>query len=719
MHPCRLSSSLLLEAPVSSIPGISQARSAILAKRKLYTVRDLLMHIPHRYVDMTATPSIASCRIGELCTLVGQIHEIQLKRPKPGLQLVEISLIDDTGLAMITCFRQPWMIKKYRVGDYIAASGKIEFSFGFKRMTNPVIEKLEEGQGPRHAAHILPIHGTSEGLSTASLRQLMQNALLATMGMSDPLPVSLRQRYRLFSRQHALRCIHFPHTQAELHEARRRLKYEEVLYLELYLMHKQAQSLVGLMPYEHVIEGDKMDALKRALPYTLTQEQQQCVEEILERMKAPRPANHMLLGDVGTGKTVVAAHALVAAAQSNNQALMMAPTEVLAQQYAQSIGSLLDACDIRWDVLTGSTPADKKQDIYARLASGELSIVFGTHALLEEGLQACRISLVVIDEQQRFGVSQRAALRNKGRAPDCLALTATPIPRSMARALFADTTLSYLTERPFKLTTNTTQVLDKTHAGNAYEACRKQLEQGRQAYVVCPLVGKRVEDRTAAQEMLQLDEAESYAWELITIEDDSYVEKLGLKEAHTHAEYLQTKIFPGHTVGVLHGKMSAQEKASVMEQFVQHKIDVLVSTTVIEVGIDVPNAVVMIVEDADRFGLSQLHQLRGRVGRGEYPAQTFLISGSRSDISKQRLSIMEQSSNGFEIAEHDLALRREGDILGNRQHGASSLKLVHIMQDKALISAAHDDAKAIIDADPLLEKDIHQELRQEISQIFG
>ena len=716
MNPDRLSATLRFDEKLNCVPGVSGARAAILSKRKLYTVRDLLFHYPHRYIDMSETPDIAHAEIGSMCTIIARVYNIVLKRPKPRMSLVEITLTDQTGTLMVTCFHQDWLMNRFKPGMRIAVSGKLEFSYGFKRMVNPYLEILDEESDA--AGIVMPVHFTSEGITTAWMRRLIQNALDICLGMFDPLPHGLRQRYFLMSRQVALSCIHFPRNMKELEQARRRLRYEEVLLLELYLMRKRKVKLFGKTPHSHYISGPSLQKLKSEIPFELTEEQNNAISEILLRMEQPEAMNHLLLGDVGTGKTIVAAHALAAAADSNSQALMMAPTEVLVQQYAHSMGPLLDKASVSWGILTGSTSKQERESLLEKLKSGTLQVLFGTHALIEPNVQGRNISLVIIDEQQRFGVDQRNALEEKGEACDVLSLTATPIPRSMALALFGDTSLSYIKHKPIQHAPTTTKVLDRTHAGVAYEAARRAVEQGRQAYVVCPLVGMRTEDKKQAQEKQGVEKEESIHWAVITIENEDDGDIISLKDAHRHADYLQKKIFPGFKVGLLHGKMPAEEKNQVMEEFRLGLIDILVSTTVIEVGVDVPNATVLVIEDADRFGLSQLHQLRGRVGRGDVSGEAYLISATRDPYAQERLAVMEKSNDGFEIAEYDLALRHEGDILGNRQHGASSLRLINVVRDAALIEIAHEDAVDIINTDPFLQRFDHQELLREIQRIF-
>lgn len=715
--PERLSATLALDEPVARVRLVSPARAKSLAKMGISTVRDLVTHYPRRYVDLSGVRTVASAAIGELCTVQGTIHEIKLKKPKPKLTLVEIAVVDQTGLLMVTAFRQPWLMDTLKAGAAVAVAGKIEFNYGFKRMTNPYIEEL----GDKVASGvIIPVHPATEKISAAWMRRLVENALELTRGAYDPLPLDVRCKYRLMSRGAALAAVHFPHEMSEAREARRRLVYEELLLLELHLMRASRERTAGVCPVRHVIDGPRLAALAQALPFLLTGEQEAARDDILRVMAADRVASHMLLGDVGTGKTIVAAHALAAAADTGGQALLMAPTEVLARQHANSLGGLLACAGVTCALLTGSTGASERASTLAAFAAGDIDVLIGTHALLEDDVAPGNLTLAVIDEQQRFGVDQRARLLAKGSAVDALMLTATPIPRTLALALFGDLTLSYIKRRPHDTANRTTHVLHKSDRGRAYDVAKEALSRGEQVFVVCPLIGKSAEERDAqaAGKGFAHDEEEAFH-PVVAIEADDDLADDDVAAATKEAAFLQAKVFTDAQVTLLHGGMASAEKEDVMARFRAGEIGVLVATTVIEVGVDVPNATVMIIEDADRFGLSQLHQLRGRVGRGELPAQVFLVSASKQDAALARLAAMETTDDGFELATFDLSLRREGDILGNRQSGASALKLVNVVRDGRVIEAAHADACAIMEADPNLSAPDHAALAREVRLLFG
>lgn len=689
----RLHASLLLDASVGVVKQISDTRARILYRSfGIKTVRDLLQLYPRRYIDMSCVVPIQQAEIGKSYTIFGTLYEIKQKRPKPRLTLVELSLLDESGLLIVTCFNQPWLAENLHKGERISVSGKIEFSYGFKRMVNPLIVAHEEGEA--ETGVVLPVHPSVAKIPRTTMRRMISNALSGIQGLYDPLPLSLRARYRLYSRYQAYRGVHNPVSISDANQARRRLRYEELFFLELELIDQEQKRIAGVKPFQHQIQGPYQDALRALLPFSLTQDQETAIAAISEKMSEDYPMNHLLLGDVGTGKTIVAAFALAACADTGTQALMMGPTEVLVQQYGATLGPLFDQMGVSWGILTGSTPSSQRNELLCELSEGRLQVLFGTHALLENEVRVARCSLVCIDEQQRFGVEQRQALIDKAPGADILSMTATPIPRSLALALYGGLSLSYLHAAPAKQGERSTTVCHFSQEGIAYDALRAALERGEQAYVICPLIGLDLEDHETGQ---QEEEARNQSIiEYAAIEWDIEHDEVGdtLSAATLHAKILQEQIVPGARVGLLHGKMNSQEKAQIMEEFRQGSIQVLVSTTVVEVGVDVPNATVMIIEDADRFGLAQLHQLRGRVGRGNLSGLVFLVSRSKAPQSLERLRIMEKVDDGFELSEYDLSLRREGDIFGNRQHGRSRLALVNVIRDKAIIEAAYHDARA-------------------------
>lgn len=672
---------------VSAARFVDATRAGALERMGIVTIGDLVRHYPFRYLDLTSTATLRDVRPGQEATVVGKVHQVQVKRPKPRLNITEVSIFDGTGVLIGVWFNQPWVQTRFSTGETVAFSGKVEIDYGLKQIKTPFVEKLgEKGVAPE-VGRVLPVHRATEKLSTGWLRRLVAAAVDDVADVSDHLPATLRLKRGLVPLAAALRDIHFPRTMADAHAARHRLAYDELLSLQLYMAmrrHALTREQAGLA---HSVDGPGLGRLRAAIPFQLTADQQRATTEILADMAEPRPMNRMLLGDVGTGKTLVAAQALASAADTGAQAAMMAPTEVLALQYAEKVGPLLDEAGITWALLTGSTPAAARRSTLASVVAGEVQVLFGTHALLEESVAFRRLSLVIVDEQHRFGVSQRLGLRGKGASVDLLVMTATPIPRSLALTLYGDLATSYLRERPHEKAGVTTHLTTIAGSGKAHGAVKKAVKQGRQAYIVCSLVEES-------------DSAEA-------------------KAATREAERLRNQVFPTLRVGLLTGRMRPAEKAKTMSDFRAGEIDVLVSTTVIEVGVDVPNATVMIVENADRFGLAQLHQLRGRVGRGEHPGEVWLVSDARGAEARQRLTTLVETSDGFAIAEADLKLRGEGQVLGDRQHGLPDLRLASLVDDLDLVELARKDAYSLISRDPHLSAPEHAPLLREVKRAFS
>lgn len=662
-----------------------------------------MLHLPSRYLDFSHVTDIAHADVGQDVTVVGQVDRVTLKRPRPRMQIVEVTVLDQTGMLEATFFRQPWIADQLHEGDTVALSGKVTFGYGFKQMKAPFHEVLSSGEAAGSYSRVLPVHPVGEGITAPWMRRIVSAALADVGDVADLVPAELVELHGLMGLGRALREVHFPQTVAEAERARRRLAYDELLTLQLTLLARQDMELAGVVATAHVTDGPRLAGLVDALPFELTGEQRAAADDILADMGAPRVMNRLLLGDVGTGKTAVAALALAAVADTGTQAAMMAPTSVLARQYADKLGPLLDAAGISWALVTGATPARERAATAGRLAAGDLTVIFGTTAILSDDLAFARLTLVVIDEQHRFGVNQRAALREKGRGADLLAMTATPIPRTLALSLYGDIACSRIVHRPRPGAGITTKVVSPENVDVAYGAIRAAVAAGQQAYVVCPLV----DERDDGSELDDVPEAS----------------RSGAKQVHaatTTAAQLTRSVFPGMRVGLLTGPMTATEKDDVMGRFKAGEIDVLVSTTVIEVGVDVPNATAMLVFDADRFGLATLHQLRGRVGRGDVAGVVYLeCAAKRGTPARKRLGALESTSDGFELAELDLKLRREGEVLGFRQHGGVSLSISDLSADGDLVQWAHEDALAIASADPELRQPEHRPLAFECVDRFG
>lgn len=712
----RLSATLSLDEPTTSISGVREARAKALASMGMHTIRDVLTHFPRRYMDLTKVRTSATAQIGEHCTMAGTVHEVKLKRPKQKLSIVEITLVDPDGTFIVSVFNRPYLADQITRGAKLIVAGKTEFGYGFLRMTNPYIETYEGGDV--HGM-VIPVHPATSKVSTAQIRGIVKNAIRSATGVLDILPANLRTRRGLVSRQQAFRAIHFPKSIEEAAVARTRFAYEELLILQLFMMLEANARSVNVRPHAHVVNGEKVEKLYTSLPFELTVDQKKAIEEILSSLSENKVTSRMLLGDVGTGKTIVSAFGMASAADSGFQSMMLAPTEILAEQHHAGLGALLDAAGVTHGFLSGSTTAEKREAVLAGFASGEIDVLIGTHALLEPDVVGRDVSLVIIDEQQRFGVEQREKALAKGSGADSLFMTATPIPRTLALTLFGSMELLYLHKRPNEGANRTTKVLEKRQRGEAFDKALEALREGCQVYIVCPLIGEKKE-KAESDDVRQASSEDEFEFDDIVIEDEADFagDENSLTAANQEAEFLQNQVFREYTVGLLHGNLSSDEKASVMEKFRKGEINVLVSTTVIEVGVDVPNATVMIIEDADRFGLSQLHQLRGRVGRGDVDGHIFLISASKHPKALKRLQALEASDDGFEIAQYDLSLRREGDILGNRQSGTTSLKIVNVVRDSALVQAAHEDALSILEKDPKLEAREHAGLAREVRLSF-
>lgn len=699
----RVQRTCALSDSVSRLRYVSGAREEALRRLGLARVRDLMLHVPHRYLDFTRVTKIARADVGTDATIVATVDRVELKRPRPRMQIVELSVIDETGVLVATFFRQPWIAEQVHVGDRVALSGKVEFSYGFKRMKAPFHEVLGPAAGAGGYARVLPVHPVGEGVTASWMRRIVAAALADVGDVCDWLPAGLVARRGLMTLARALREVHFPTSVAAAGRARRRLAYDELLCLQLALLCRQSVELAGVEPVSHVTAGPHMDALLAALPFSLTDEQRAAADQILADMAAPRVMNRLLLGDVGTGKTAVAAVALAAVADTGTQAAVMAPTSVLARQYAEKLGPVLDEARVSWALVTGSTPADERAIAEMAAARGELTVLFGTTALLSEGIEFAALSLAVIDEQHRFGVDQRAALRRKGAGADLLAMTATPIPRTLALSLYGDVELSEIRRRPRPGAGVETRLVTPDSLDLAWGAIREAAAAGRQAYVICPLV----------------DDADDGA-ELDDVPEGLTSAAPRLRSATSTLADLRSHVLPELSCDLLTGRMAAGEKDRAMERFRSGKTQVLVSTTVVEVGVDVPNATVMVVLDADRFGLATLHQLRGRVGRGDVAGTVFLSSAAkRGSTARRRLSALERTSDGFELAELDLRLRHEGEVLGYRQHGGVTLRISDLEADRDLVEAAHADARAIADEDARLRAPAHRAMALEVRDRFG
>jgi ATP-dependent DNA helicase RecG len=692
----------LQQLPLTRLKGVGDAIEGRLGEMGLESVLDLLQHYPRRWVDRSKKADIASLAVGEEATVFAEVRTVRGRRTRQGRALVEVVVGDGTSVLNITFFNQAWREKQLSVGTEASFFGKLEVYRGKRQMTNPVVDVV--GRAGEKTGVIVPVYpqsGKAE-VFTWQLRALVDDALkkCAPRGFADPLDEAILDANDLVDRTIALRAIHRPESIPELNAAKRRLIFDEFLRMQTGLVARKRALAAEQSGIRHNVDGGLVDAFVARLPFPLTSHQERTIAEITADMASAAPMHRLLQGDVGSGKTVVALAALLVGVQGGYQGAFMAPTEVLAEQHYLGSVRLLDGLSVAGDggqlfderpvtvaLLTNRTSAGDRRKIAAGLADGSIDILVGTHALLYGDAQFTKLGVAVIDEQHRFGVEQRALLRGKGHEPDVLVMTATPIPRTAAMLVYGDLDRSELREMPPGRTPIVTKVVppNPMDQASAWQHLRKEVEAGHQAYVVCPLV-----------------------------EDKGKVEA---KAATAEYERLQEEELRGLRVGLLHGQMKAKDKEVVMAQFRAGSVDVLVATTVIEVGVDVPNATVMLVEDADRFGLSQLHQLRGRVGRGKAKSYCFLFGDPATAEGEERLEAMAASTDGFGLAEKDLEIRGAGEVFGERQSGFSDLKLGRIPRDESIVMETRRVAEHILDADPDLAH--HAQLREEVEDLLG
>lgn len=646
------------------------------------TVLDLLLHFPRRYLDRTRQASIEELAPGDDALVFGTVRSVGSRRTRQGRVMVTAEVTDGSGRLRLTFFNQPWRERQLRAGLEVALFGKVEVFRGARQMTNPVVDLIGDRTG-----RIVPVYPQSEKARVTSweLGELIRSALEQSRqrGIADPVPAPIRDRFGLVGRDEALRSIHAPETMAAAQRARDRLVFDELFRVQLALVARKRELESNSVGLVHTVDGprDLVGPFIAGLPYELTGAQRRVVEEILGDLVAPRPMHRLLQGDVGAGKTVVALVALLVAVQNGHQGALMAPTEVLAEQHATSLRALLSHTTVVDEdslfgtrqlevaVLTNRTSAAERRRVLAGLADGSIPLVVGTHALIQDRVAFSTLGVVVIDEQHRFGVEQRAALRatnGDGTVSDVLVMTATPIPRTAAMTVYGDLDVSILDELPPGRTPiSTSWARTAAEVADAWNTVRAEVAAGHQAYVVCPIIEES--------------------------------EKLEVASATETYERLSTEELAGLRVGLLHGRLPGNDKDAVMERFRAGELDVLVATTVIEVGVDVPNATVMVILDADRFGIAQLHQLRGRVGRGSAASRCVLVAEDPTPEGVARLEAMVATTDGFELAEVDLELRGEGTIMGERQKGRNDLRLASLRRDRAWVERARDAAFEVID----------------------
>ncbi|AFY37911.1 ATP-dependent DNA helicase RecG [[Leptolyngbya] sp. PCC 7376] len=678
---------ITLEQPLMYLPKIGPKRSEHLAKLGLLTVRDALFYYPREHIDYAKQVKITELEPGETVTLVGSVIRCNIfTSPKnKKLSIFELYMRDSSGRIKLSRFyagarfsNRGWQEKQkkmYPRGVAIAASGLVKKTKYGLTLDNPEIEVLTSDEADIKSlkiGRVLPVYPLTEGVPADLIRKVVIASMAALKFLQDPFPSVLRDDFELMKLPEAIANIHFPENPEILVHARRRLVFDEFFYLQLGFLQRRQEEKAKQTSAVFLPQGELIEKFQKLLPFQLTGAQNRVVAEIMADLAQSTPMNRLVQGDVGAGKTIVAVFAILAAIQSGYQAALMAPTEVLAEQHYRKLVKWFNQLYLPVELLTGSTKAKKRREIHAQLNTGELKVLVGTHALIEDPVQFQNLGLVVIDEQHRFGVQQRGRLLAKGDAPHVLTMTATPIPRTLALTLHGDLDVSQIDELPPGRQPIDTRVIKGGDRRKAYELIKREVAQGRQAYIIFPLVEES--------------------------------EKLEAKAAVEEHKRLSEQVFQSFNVGLLHGRMKSADKDEALTRFRNKEDQIIVSTTVIEVGVDVPNATVMLIENAERFGLSQLHQLRGRVGRGKHKSHCLLVTSSKSTDSQNRLQVMEQSTDGFFIAEMDLRLRGPGEVLGTRQSGLPDFALASLTEDQEVLVLAREAAEQMLAQNPTLDR---------------
>lgn len=669
-----------LDTDIKYLKGVGERRAAMLSRLGVSDVNALVRLYPRVYEDWSRIKSINEAQIGEICCIKGIVGSpVRKNLIRKGLTLYKTEITDGSGIMGITIFNSRFAAEKLTEGDEFLFFGRVGGNLYRKEMNSPEIEPAEG------ADRIRPIYPQTHGLNSKMIEKLVRTALTECRDeLVDPIPLWLREKYCLMNLPDSLWNIHFPKSPDYLEEARRRLIFEELLILQLGLekMRSQTQKNAGA-----IIERDFSEEYFSHLPFSPTGAQRRAVKEAMRDMMSGRQMNRLLQGDVGSGKTAVAAALVYSAAKNSMQSALMAPTEVLAEQHYKTFLKLFDGCSINVELLTGSDTAAQKKRKKEALKAGEIDLLIGTHAIIQSDVEFKSLALVITDEQHRFGVEQRNALGEKGENPHLYVMSATPIPRTLALIIYGELDISILDELPPGRQKIETYAVTSELWQRAYNYVKKHLDAGRQGYIICPLV----------------DEGES---------------DTELASAVKYADELQHGDFRGYTVGLMHGKMKSVDKKKVMESFSNGETQLLVSTTVIEVGVDVPNAVIMVIENAERFGLSQLHQLRGRIGRGQYKSTCILITDAKNDTAQRRMKVMETTTDGFKIADEDLKLRGPGEFFGSRQHGLPEMKIADMLEDRSTLEETQRAAKEIMARDPKLSSPESTALKNEIQRLF-
>lgn len=663
------------EYDIQYIKGVGEKRARFFNKLGIYTVDDLIHYYPRKYQDWSKTVAVSDAPTDEpafiRATMITPVKESMVRK---GMTLYKCNFSDGSNVIHVTLFNNKYLAKSLRTFDEYVLYGKVERSFTSASMSAPIIEPVAAAVG------IHPIYSATPNLNSRAISKVMAAALDKIDEFDETLDESIMKKYGLCSLDFAIRQIHFPDCEENIQTARKRLIFEELLTLQLGLMLlKTKKSTKNNIP----ISRDCTAEFYNLLPFEPTGAQKRAVDDCIKDMQSEKAMNRLIQGDVGSGKTAVAAAVMYTVAKNGYQSAMMAPTEILAHQHHESLSKLFESTGLTVELLTGSTKAKDKKEIKRRLIDGEIDIIVGTHALIQNDVEFKSLGLVVTDEQHRFGVEQRTNLAMKGDDPHLLVMSATPIPRTLALIMYGDLSISILDELPPGRQQIRTDVVNSGYHQRIYKFIKKAIADGHQAYIVCSLV----------------EESES---ELIP--------------ATEYAEGLKNNFFSDYRLGLLHGKMKPKDKDKIMDEFARGEVDILVSTTVVEVGVDVPNATIMVIENADRFGLSQLHQLRGRVGRGSDQSYCILVSDSKSDAAKERLKLMKSTSDGFKIADYDLKTRGPGDFFGKRQHGLPNLVIADMLEDMDTLNKCRECAEEMLRYDSKL--DHYPLLAKQISNMF-
>ncbi len=674
-----------LEDNVQFVKGVGEARAKLLNRLGIFNLKDLITYYPRNHEDRSIPKKICEVTDGEEVLIeampVTRVAEIRIRK---GMTILKMNVRDDTGVCQITWFNQSYLKSLFKPGEYYKFYGKVSVKNGKVEMSSPVYDKLENS---KNTGRIIPIYPTTLKMPQATLRKIIENGLQAAESeVYETLPEYIKKDYKLCDLKSAISQIHFPDSLDSFQVARRRLVFEELITMQLALLALKNQ-------YTRDVRGitfdkdAKMSDVINMLPFPLTKAQARVLEEIDKDMESDKPMNRLLQGDVGSGKTVLAIISAYKCVKSGYQAAIMVPTGILAEQHLESFNEILTSFGIRSELLVSGIPKKKKDDILTRLREGEIDVVIGTHALLQENVVFKNLGLVVTDEQHRFGVRQRSTMAEKGNNPDVLVMTATPIPRTLALILYGDLDISIIDELPPNRKPIDTFAVKKNMEDRVNLFIKQNIDEGRQVYIVCPLVEEN--------------------------------EEINAKSVLEIAEKYKNEVFKEYSVEYLHGKMKPKEKDAIMERFKDGEIDILISTTVIEVGVNVPNSSVMVIENAERFGLAQLHQLRGRVGRGGYKSYCILKYNGNSDLIVQRMKVMVSTNDGFVISEKDLELRGTGEFFGTKQHGLPEFKIVNLFEDLPELKNAQAVAMKIIEQDPKLEKKENVLFRKMIDEKFG